>query len=363
MNTPKQGNHQPPNSNLFWLIVMTLFGLSCVPSSIQVTMTPTVTLTPLSSTPTPTQTPTAMVAALPTASRTPSMIDYQPLSGEIQEYLDQSGLGPQFDMAIGFVDIQTGQSLSFDGETRHYALSTFKGPLAAFYLWLIENNRLDPLPSDESYLVPMLTESDNPATSCVLKRVGGLAPFNDWLADQGLSRQNNFIASWQSWACKENNQAYILPLDLRYIQGDRTLNLPGDYALSRCYPTYNNCDKAFAPLELAQLYVRLYQGEVLDAKNTAQWLTWMEKDRGNSALIKNVPADAPVRAYIKNGFRARGGDAPVHFYHEAGIIETPYGVYALAVFTQGNPDWPASKPLAKVGLIIYDYFVKAKEQP
>lgn len=266
-------------------------------------------------------------------------------------------------MAIGFIDVQTGQILSFDGESRHYALSTFKGPLAAFYLWLIEKGRLEPLPSDAAYLIAMLEESNNPATSCIFKRVGGLAPFNDWLAEQGLSRENNFVAGWQSWACKQGTQAYILPLDLRYIQGDPSLGLPGDYALYRCYPTYRHCDKAFAPLELAHLYVRLYRGEVLSAENTAQWLTWMEKDRDNAALIKDLPDDAQVHAYIKNGFRAKDEEALVHFYHEAGIIETAYGAYALAVFTQGNPDWPASGPLAAAGHIIYDYFVGAKQQP
>jgi beta-lactamase class A len=347
------------NQWIGFLILLNITLTSCVTSPAVSTPIPT-------QAPTPTQTPTPMPASAtppPTATATPIIIDYRPLSGAIQEYLNDAGLGPEFDMAVGFVDIETGQIFSFDGETRHYALSTFKGPLAAFYLWLIEHDQLEPLPSDESHLIPMLAESSNPDTSCVLKRVGGLAPFNDWLAEQGLDRQNNFIASWQSWACIDDGQGVILPPDLRYIQGDQALGLPGNYALFRCYPTYRSCDKAFAPLELAQFYARLYRGEVLNEDHTAQWLDWMKKDRDDAALSSDLPAAVQVRAYVKNGFRHSDEGAPIHFYHEAGIIETPYGVYALAVFTQGNPSWPASKPLAAVGYIVYDYFVAAHPKP
>lgn len=353
-------HYRPLNDQWLWslpLLAITLAG--CITSTVAPIPAPTQTPTP---SPAPTSVP-ASATPIPTVTATPSIIDYQPLADEIQEYLNGSGLGPQFDMAVGFVDAQTGQTFSFDGEKRHYALSTFKGPLAAFYLWLIENGRLEPLPSDESHLIPMLSESSNPDTTCVLARVGGLAPFNDWLAEQGLDRQDNFIASWQSWACNDNGQGFILPPDLRYMWGDPSLGLPGDYALFRCYPTYRNCDKAFAPLALAMFYTRLYQGRVLNEEHTIQWLDWMEKDRGDAALAKDLPADVEVRVYVKNGFRHSDEDAPVHFYHEAGIIETPYGAYALAVFTQGNPDWPASKPLAAAGRIIYDYFVAAHEQP
>jgi len=353
-------HNRPLTLQHLWFVLLLAAALtSCVPSTAVPTPIPTHRLI---STPTPTSIP-ASPTPLSTPTATPSLIDYQPLSGEIQEYLNGAGLGPQFDMAVGFVDIQTGQTFSFDGETRHYALSTFKGPLAAFYLWLIEKDQLEPIPSDESHLIPMLVESSNPDTTCVLKRVGGLPPFNDWLANQGLDRQNNFIASWQSWACNDYGETTILPPDLRYIRGDQALGLPGDYALFRCYPTHRTCDKAFSPLELAIFYSRLYKGEVLNQKNTAQWLDWMEKDREGAALIRELPDTEKVRAYVKNGFWVRSGDGSINFHHEAGIIDTPCGSYVLAVFTQGNTDWPASKPLAAVGHIVYDYFVTAYKQP
>jgi hypothetical protein len=330
------------------------------------TAAPTPTITQISSaTPTSTRVPpssTPGATATPTATVTPTPIDYEPLRGKIQDYLNRSGLGPKFDMAIGFVDIQTGQTFSFDGETRHYALSTFKGPLAAFYLWLVERGQIEVQPSDEQHIIPMLAVSSNTDTSCVIKRVGGLTPFNDWLAEQGLSRQNNFVASWQSWACRDDGEAYIAPLDMRYMEGDKSLGLPGNYALFQCYPTYRRCDKAFAPLELAAFYARVYRGDVLNPEDTIQWLDWMEKSQDQAALLANLPGNEPIHGYVKNGFRIHDDSVSISFYHEAGVVETPNGAFALAVFTEGDPYWPATKPLATVGQIIYDYFVTAHEK-
>jgi len=126
----------------------------------------------------------------------------------------------------------------------------------------------------------------------------------------------------------------LLPPDLRYIRGDPSLDLPGNYALFRCYPTYRNCDKAFAPLDLAMFYARLYQGKVLGKENTARWLEWMDKDRNDAALSQGLPAGMPVRAFVKNGFRHSDEGTPIHFYHEAGVIETPRGIRIISVYAR-----------------------------
>jgi len=298
--------------------------------------------------------------AMPTATPTYPPVDYAPLIDQIKEYVKNAGFGPKFDMAVGFVDLQTGQSANFDGDTRHVSLSTFKGPLGAYALWLAEQGEITLTAADREKLVAMLNESDNGATSCMLKRVGGLAGFNDWLAAQGMTRQNNFVARWENWGCSENGQTTILPIDPRYdFKGDPTLKLPGNYALQVCAPHRQRCAEAFAPVELAKLYGRLYRGEVLNEEDTSQWLAWMAKKRENIALVKGLPAFAPARAYVKNGFDAQDAVDPLNYYHEAGIVETPYGVYALAVFTQGYPDWPATAPVEAVGKMVYDYFSDA----
>jgi Beta-lactamase enzyme family len=127
-----------------------------------------------------------------------------------------------------------------------------------------------------------------------------------------------------------------------------------------CYPMRFECFEAFAPVELASLYADLYQGKVLNEQDTRQWLSLMKKDARNVALIRDLtPAQqASLTPYIKDGFSAKNGAYPVNFQHEAGIVVTPYGVFTLAVFSQGNPDWPGIEPLGAVGKIVYDYFVK-----
>ncbi len=288
----------------------------------------------------------------PTPTPTPQPGDYGPMTEAIERYLAEHVHPQGFDLGIGFVDVQSGQAVGVNGEARHYALSTFKGPLAAYYLWLVERGLLDEQPGDREVIEPMLNVSSNPDTTCVLERVGGLAPFNDWLAYQGLSRENNFVLSWQSWPCGE----YVPNSDTRYSRGDDALGLPGGYVLLRCVPGNIRCDKAFAPLELAGLYARIARGEVLDAGHTALWLDWMEKSREGSAMLGGLPEDDAVHAYVKNGFRAADTLYDVHFFHEAGIIETGEGAFALAIFMQGNPDWPGTQTIADVARIVYDHF-------
>ncbi len=310
-------------------------------------------------TPLPSDTPSAAPTRVLVPTPTYPPVDYAPMIDEIKQYVKTAGIGPRFDLAVGFVDLQTGQTASFDGDTRHISLSTFKGPLGAYYLWLVERGEIAPQPGDETELYAMLNESDNAATACIFKHVGGLAGFNDWLAQMGLSRENNFVSRWQNYGCAENGKTTFLAADTRYGKGDQSLNLPGNSALQNCAPKRQPCAEAFAPLELAMLYARIYRGEVLSAGDTAHWLRLMAKKRENIALVKSLPSFAPARAFVKNGFSAKNADDPLNYYHEAGVVETPFGVYALAVFTQGNPEWPGAEPLGAVGKIVYDFFTDA----
>lgn len=308
--------------------------------------------------PTKTATPTATITPPPTVTLTPTLapLDYRPMREALTNYLAETS----FDLSIGFVDVQTGQVVSLGGEERHYALSTFKGPLAAYYLWQVERGLIALSPDDVAYIKPMLEVSSNPATTCVFKRVGGIEPFNDWLVNQGMSRENNFVLAWGSWPCEEGGQSYVPAADTRYSLGDAALGLPGGWVLLRCAPDNTRCDKAFAPLELAVFYARLARGEVLDGQHTALWLRWMEKDREASAFLEDLPDDERIHAYTKNGFRAADALYENHFYHEAGLIDTGQGVFALAVFMQGNPDWPGTGTLSEVARIAYDHFVAAR---
>ncbi len=304
---------------------------------------------------TPQSPPTATPTPSPTATLTPQPVDYGPLEQALTHYIEQTH-AQGYDIGLAYVDLITGQEINIAGDQRYYALSTFKGPLGAYYLWLLEHDLIQPQPDDEDYLIPMLNQSDNSATSCVFKRVGGIASFNDWLADQGFSRQNNFVAKWQDWACFADEDIWWPDPDPRYSQGDDQLGLPGGGALLQCPTEDIPCDKAFAPTDLARFYARVYRGEVLSPEHTTLWLSWMEKQPENCALIMDIPQQAGVRAFVKNGFRQADAIYYHNFYHEAGIIQTKHGAFVLVVFMQRNLDYPGTDDLSNIGQIVYEYF-------
>lgn len=323
-----------------------------IPPTASPTIAPSATLAP---TGTPSPSPTATVTLTPT----PSLVDYGPMVESVEDYLRYTADRFGYDLGIGFVDTRTGQAVSIDGDVRYHAMSTFKGPLVAFYLWLAERREIDKKDSDEAHIVRMLEVSANPDTTCIFQRVGGIPPFNDWLAEQGFSRQNNFVLKWQDWACLDEGGYYIPELDWRYTKGDEQLGLPGGGRLLQC-PIYQlPCDKAFAPVELARFYARLYQGEVLDAGDTARLLGWMEEGRDEAVFLNLLPPDADVKVYVKGGTRQADEIYRVNFFSEAGIVETPQGAFALAIFMQRNPAWPGTEPMSRVARIIHDYFTAA----
>lgn len=322
------------------------------------TSAPTATLSPLpTDTPAPTLTPTI------TLTPTPTPVDYQPMLDALNTHLMYTARRRGYFLGIGFVDIVTGQVLGIDGDTRYHAMSTFKGPLAAFYLWLLERGELIEQPGDRTYLTRMLEISANPDTTCIFERVGGIPPFNDWLAGQGLSRENNFVLKWQDWACSDGTHYYLPELDWRYTQGDEELGLPGGGVLLRCPIPQLPCDKAFAPVELAQFYARLFSGEVLNTEHTALLLSWMEEGWNESVFLNNLPEGTHVRVYVKGGTRQADETYRVNFFAEAGIVETEQGAFALALFMQNNPEWPGTWPMSQVARIVYDHFIAAHTDP
>jgi hypothetical protein len=274
----------------------------------------------------------------------------------VEDYLRYTADRFGYDLGIGFVDAQTGQAVSIDGDARYHAMSTFKGPLAAYYLWLVERGEIDKKAGDEDHIVRMLEVSANPDTTCIFQRVKGIPPFNDWLADQGFSRQNNFVLKWQEWACLDDGGYYIPELDWRYTKGDEQLSLPAGGRLLECPIHQLPCDKAFAPVELARFYARLYRGEVLNAEDTTLLLGWMEEGRDEAVFLNLLPPNAVVKVFVKGGTRQADEIYRVNFFSEAGIVETPHGTFALAIFMQRNRDWPGTEPMSRVARIVYDYF-------
>ncbi len=306
---------------------------------------------------TPSPSPSLAPPLTHTPTPTPRLADYQPLDDALRRYVE----GRDYRIGIAFVDIQSGQTVSIEAEGRYYALSTFKGPLAVYYLWLLERGLIDEQPGDASHIERMLNWSSNPDTTCLFERVGGIAAFNDWLALRGFNREKNFVLAWQSWPCEHSDgSSYVPAPDLRYQYGDAILGLPGDKALLRCPDAETPCDKAIAPLDLTYFYAQVYRGEIVSRENVARWLAWMEKTREGSAIFGDLPEQDPLRVYVKNGFRPADLLYSMHFYHEAGIVETKHGAFVLAVFMQGHPEFPGADTVGEVARIVYGHFMAAR---
>lgn len=312
--------------------------------------------------PTATPAPTATSEATPTPAE-PVEIDYSAMIAEVEAYLTDRIYDQGMDLGVGFVDIQTGQVISFRGDDRYHAMSTFKGPLAVRYYQMLESGDIEAWPYDTVHLENMLRISYNQHTTCILERTGGVPAFNDWLADEGFQREYNFLLSWNNWGCAREDDSPPSPdvelIDLRYTHGDEDLNLPAGGILLRCPIPQLPCDKAFSPVELAEFYARLYRGELINAEHQQELFAIMTREQLESVFLIDMPEDAPITVYTKGGTFEATEVYRVNFFSEAGIIETPYGAYALTMFMQRQPEWPGTFPMARAARLIYDHFVTA----
>ncbi len=303
-------------------------------------------------------TPAPAPARLATTAAGPQLPDYMPLVNEVNQLIGAQSA----DVGVAFVDTVTGQAAVMGrADGRFHALSTFKGVLAAYYLFRLERGEIAEGPNDDYHVRQMLGWSSNVDTTCVFRAVGGLQGFNDWLAREGFWRTANWVYAWDGFPCADDGVYWTPPLDLRYQNGDAALGLPGNGQLMVCPDASLPCDNAIQPLQLAIFYARLYHGEVVGSAALRRWLGWMEKQPADTASFSSLPPGAAggVLAYVKNGSHPVEDDYPVNMYDEAGLLVTPQGAFALAVFVQKSPSFPDSQLHNVIGRLAYEAFLVA----
>lgn len=324
---------------------------------------PIVAASPTRRSPTATATtsPTATETLIPSATPTltPVPYNYSAMQEELATYIMYATARESYDLGVAFIDLQTGQVIHVNGEMRFHAMSTFKGPLAAYYWWLVEQGEIEPTEADLKHMQPMLEWSSNVDTTCIFKRVGGIEGFNDWLADQGLSREKNFVFKWELWQCPEDGENYVPEYDWRYSKGDEALGLPGDAELLGCPIRQIPCDKAFAPVEIAEFYAKLYRGEIINQEHLDVLLPLMEEGENETVFIGELPPNTDVTVYSKSGTYQSDATYRENFIGEAGIVVTPRGAFILAIYMQQNPEWPGTWPMSESARIIYEHFMAA----
>ncbi len=306
---------------------------------------------------TDTVTPSPVLAPTPIPTETPPpLVDYGPIEAELETYLTDRVYDWGFDLGIAFVDIQTGQVIAFRGDRRYHAMSSFKGPLAVRYYQMLESGETSALADDARNLDLMLRVSYNQSTTCFFDHIGGVPAFNDWLAESGFERENNFVFRWDEWPCPQPPIVETELIDYRYLRGDEELGLPGDGQLLRCIEPQLPCDKAFTPIELAQFYARLYEGDFISQAHRDELLSVMERQREESVFWVDVPEGTAMHVYTKGGTHEATEVYRVNFFSEAGIIVTDHGAFAVAMFMQRQPEWPGTFPMARAFSMFLSYF-------
>ena len=223
------------------------------------------------------------------------------------------------EFGIAAMDLSTGKTISFNGNSSFPMASTMKIAVAAAYLAEVDAGRrsLDDLVGGVSagrLMDAMITRSDNRATDLLLATLGGPMPVDGWLRRHGL--QGIRI---------DRNIAQLLSArrDLRDIRDSST-------------PT--------AMLGLLRL---IDTGDALSPQSRSILLDMMARCRTGSNRIRGI---LPAGARVENKTGTLSG-----YTGDVGYLISPTGRrIAVAFFARGGENRPAV--IATAARMIYDGF-------
>jgi beta-lactamase class A len=226
---------------------------------------------------------------------------------------------------IAALDLETGETVSFNGNQPFPMASTMKIAVAAAYLSQVDAGRLTL--DEEIGGVPagrlmdvMITRSDNRATDLLMERLGGPPAIDGWLRVHKLS------------GIRVDRNIRQLLSDRRDLRDTRDSSTPT------------------AMLALLRL---IDTGDVLKPGSRHLLLDMMRRCQTGSNRIRGIlPPGARVEH--KTGTLA-------NYTSDVGFLTTPYGRrIAVAFFARGGSNRPAV--IATAARAIYDAF-QAKPQP
>ncbi|OGY25150.1 MAG: hypothetical protein A2Y57_04810 [Candidatus Woykebacteria bacterium RBG_13_40_7b] len=123
-----------------------------------------------------------------------------------------------------------------------------------------------------------------------------------------------------------------------------------DYAKGIGLTTFNIDDNLMSPYDAGLLFIKLYQGELLNDVNTKKLLSYMRNTEAEQYIPKGLPKETSL--YHKTG--QYEGEA-----HDVAIVEQKDNPFVLSIFTsnQINPDYDArAKVIQKITKEVYNYF-------
>jgi beta-lactamase class A len=260
------------------------------------------------------------LAVQPAHANTPAA-EYQTLEQQIAA-LAASAPG---EYGIAALDLDTGQTVSFNGNTPFPMASTVKVAVAAAYLSQVDHGRralTDKIGSRTAgqLIDVMLTRSDNAATDLLLENLGGPRALDEWLRWHGLSniRVDRTIA--------------------QLLRDRRDLKDPRDSS---------------TPLAMISLLHRIETGQVLKPESRDYLLQTMARCiTGRNRIRGMLPPGTPVQH--KTGTLSG-------FTGDVGFITLADGRrIAVAMFARGGVN--RARTIAAAARAIYDSFA-AKVEP
>jgi beta-lactamase class A len=252
-------------------------------------------------------------------------------------------LGPGGRLGVAAIDTGSRRELRFDADSRYAMASTFKLPLAAYILRLVEQGELsldeelpfdpgDPLdnsPTVEANLAEgrlpvrrlcagIIEVSDNSAANILLRRTGG---------PEALTR---FIR-----ACGDP----VTRLDR--FEMELGSNLPGDPR------------DTTSPIAMAALSRKIVLGDVLNEENRTRLQTWLKKSVPGPDRLKAGLPSPPWLVGHKTGTAANGGVNDIAIAWRSG--KPPI---VIACYTSGGTAEPPARfaAHAAVGRLMAERF-------
>jgi len=234
----------------------------------------------------------------------------------LEQQLGALAAGSSADVGIAALDLETGETVSINGEKLFPMASTMKVAVAAAYLQQVDHGRrsLDDWIGGQSaqYLIErMLINSDNPATDKLIRNLGGPSAVQDWVRWHGL----------------------------RDLRVDRTIA----QLLRARRDLWDTRDSA-TPVAMVELLKRIDSGKVLKPGSRAYLLATMARCKTG----KNR-----MRALLPPGTRVEHKTGTLNGYSsDVGFITLPDGRrLAVAFFARGGSDRP--RTIAQAARAVY----------
>lgn len=247
----------------------------------------------------------------------------------LQTRLDAlAGSLPGGSLGLAVVDLRSGATAGIDAARAYPAASLFKVPILLEVLTEVEAGRLDP-----ERRVEIRPEDWTDGSGVLQARVG------DQLAVRELTRL---------MIQDSDNIAALVLLDVVGVGSVNTLTERLGMLATRLvdHRAGEPGDHTTSASDMAHLLVGLATGQLLSPRVAEQALSLLELKQAVTWLGDDLPF------WVK--IAHKWGDLP-DARHDAGIVYTPRGSYAIAVLTENGPADESAKAIARASRVAYDY--------